>query len=68
LAADRVAQPSADRPNRLDDAHPREEADATRLSREWVLAHVTRCRGLAAAARGDVEQALALLDRAAARA
>jgi DNA-binding CsgD family transcriptional regulator len=42
------------------------EADATRLSREWVLAHVTRCRGLVAAARGDVEQALALLDRAAA--
>jgi DNA-binding CsgD family transcriptional regulator len=39
------------------------EADAARLGREWVLAHVTRCRGLVAA-RGDVEQALALLARA----
>ena len=29
------------------------EADATRLGREWVLAHVTRCRGLVAAAEGD---------------
>ena len=26
------------------------EADAARLGREWVLAHVTRCRGLVAAA------------------
>jgi DNA-binding CsgD family transcriptional regulator len=43
------------------------EADATRLSREWVLAHVTRCRGLVAAARGDVEQALALLAQAVAQ-
>jgi DNA-binding CsgD family transcriptional regulator len=40
------------------------EADARRVAREWVLAHVTRCRGLAAAARGDVEQALDLLARA----
>jgi DNA-binding CsgD family transcriptional regulator len=40
------------------------EADAIRVAREWVLAHVTRCRGLVAAARGDVEQALALLARA----
>jgi DNA-binding CsgD family transcriptional regulator len=40
------------------------EAKAVRLGREWVLAHVTRCRGLVAAARGDVEQALALLGRA----
>jgi len=40
------------------------EADAARLERDRVLAHVTRCRGLAAAARGDVEQALALLERA----
>jgi DNA-binding NarL/FixJ family response regulator len=29
-----------------------------------VLAHVTRCRGLVAAARGDVEQALTLLAEA----
>jgi DNA-binding CsgD family transcriptional regulator len=40
-------------------------ADAARLGREWVLAHVTRCRGLVTAARGDVEAALTLLERAA---
>ena len=32
------------------------EADATRLGRKWVLAQVTRCRGLVAAAQGAVEQ------------
>ncbi len=41
------------------------EADAVRLGREWVLAHVARCRGLVAATRGDVPDALALLERAA---
>jgi DNA-binding CsgD family transcriptional regulator len=40
------------------------ESDAARLDREWVLAHVTRCRGLVAAARGEVEQAPALLEQA----
>ena len=40
------------------------EADAVRVAREWVLPHVTRCRGLVAAGRGDVEQALDLLERA----
>src|SRR4029453_13528046 len=40
------------------------EADARRLERDWVLAHVTRCRGLVAAARGDVSEAAALLERA----
>jgi DNA-binding CsgD family transcriptional regulator len=40
------------------------EADATRVGREWVLAQVTRCRGLVAAARGDVEQAVSLLEQA----
>jgi DNA-binding CsgD family transcriptional regulator len=40
------------------------ETDAVRVSREWVLAHATRCRGLVAAARGDVEQALTLLVQA----
>ena len=40
------------------------EADATRVSREWVLAHVTRCHGLVATARGDIEHALALLAQA----
>ena len=41
------------------------QADAARVAREWVLAHATRCRGLVAAARGDVEQALTLLAGAA---
>ena len=36
------------------------EADAARVGREWVLAHVTRCRGLVAAASGDVERAAPL--------
>lgn len=40
------------------------EADATRLGRGWVLAHVARSAGLVAAARGDVEQALAEIERA----
>ena len=40
------------------------EADAIRVSRAWVLAHVTRCRGLVSAAAGDVVQAAALLARA----
>ena len=40
------------------------EADARRLGRDWVLAHVTRCRGLVAAARGDVSEAASLLENA----
>jgi DNA-binding CsgD family transcriptional regulator len=40
------------------------ETDATRVGREWVLGHVTRCRGLIAAAGGEVEEALALLEQA----
>jgi DNA-binding CsgD family transcriptional regulator len=43
------------------------EADATRLGREWVLAHATRSCGLVSAARGDVEDALSLLERAVAQ-
>jgi DNA-binding CsgD family transcriptional regulator len=43
------------------------EADGARLAREWVLAHVTRCRGLVAAARGDVGRAADLLQQAVAR-
>ena len=37
------------------------EASARRLERDWAIAHTTRCRGLVAAARGDVETALQLL-------
>jgi DNA-binding CsgD family transcriptional regulator len=40
------------------------ETDAARVGREWVLAHVTRCRGLVAAARGDLEHALDVLAQA----
>jgi DNA-binding CsgD family transcriptional regulator len=40
------------------------EAHATRVGRTWVLAQVTRCRGLVAAARGDVERAEELLEQA----
>jgi len=43
------------------------EADAARLGREWVLAEVTRCRGLVAAAQGAVDQAVPLLERAVAQ-
>jgi DNA-binding CsgD family transcriptional regulator len=40
------------------------EADASRVARDWVLAHVTRCRGLVVAAEGDVPRACALLEQA----
>ena len=52
---------------RVDDAVTRLdewEAAARRLGRGWALAHATRCRGLVAAARGEVDDALALLERA----
>ena len=34
------------------------EPDARRLGRDRILAHITRCRGLVAAARGDIERRL----------
>ncbi len=43
------------------------EADAVRLGRDRVLAHVMRCRGLVAAARGAVDEAASLLEEAVAR-
>lgn len=43
------------------------EADAARVGREWVLAHVTRCRGLVAAAAGSVARATSLLQDAVAQ-
>ena len=43
------------------------EADARRVGRERILAHVMRCRGQIAAARGDIDEAMALLDGAVAR-
>jgi DNA-binding CsgD family transcriptional regulator len=43
------------------------EADATRLGRRRVLAHVARCRGLVAAARGAVDEAVSFFEQAVAR-
>jgi DNA-binding CsgD family transcriptional regulator len=43
------------------------EADALRLGGDVVLAHVTRSRGLVAAALGAVGEAISLLERAVAR-
>ena len=43
------------------------EADAARAAREWVLAHATRCHGLAAAAEGDIARADSLLGQAVAQ-
>jgi DNA-binding CsgD family transcriptional regulator len=43
------------------------EADAMRLGREWVSAQTTRCRGLVAAARGEVGESQGLLEQAVAR-
>jgi DNA-binding CsgD family transcriptional regulator len=40
------------------------EADATTLARPRVSAHVTRCRGLLAAAEGRVDDAASLLEQA----
>ena len=40
------------------------EADAVRLDRRWVLAQVTRVRGLVAAAQGNVDRAVLLLQQA----
>ena len=40
------------------------DADAARTAREWVSAHVTRCRGLVAAAEAEVDRAASLLERA----
>ncbi len=40
------------------------EQDARRVDRPWVLADATRSRGLAAAACGDVEEAIRLLAQA----
>jgi DNA-binding CsgD family transcriptional regulator len=40
------------------------ETAAARVSREWVLAHAVRCRGLIAAARGILPAALSLLQEA----
>jgi len=43
------------------------EAEAARLDREALLAAARRCRGLLAAARGEIEEALAELERAVAQ-
>lgn len=43
------------------------EADAARVGREWVLAQVTRCRGLVAASQADIGEAQSLLEQAVAK-
>jgi DNA-binding CsgD family transcriptional regulator len=43
------------------------EADALRLNRDRVLAQVGRCRGMLAAANGAVDEAILVLEQAAAR-
>ena len=43
------------------------EADARRRGRQRILAHVLRCRGQIAAARGHIDEAMRLLDDAVAR-
>jgi DNA-binding CsgD family transcriptional regulator len=43
------------------------ESDAARLGRAWVLAHATRCRGLAASAVADLDGAAVLLQQAVAQ-
>jgi len=43
------------------------EAGARRLGRQRILVHVLRCRGQIAAARGDIDEAMRLLDDAVAR-
>ena len=43
------------------------EAMAASLGREWVLAQAMRCRGLVAAADGEIDDGLALLEEAARR-
>jgi DNA-binding CsgD family transcriptional regulator len=43
------------------------EADARRLGRQRVLAHVLRCRGQIAAARGEIDEARRLLEDAVGR-
>ena len=40
------------------------EADAVCVGRDWVLAHVARCRGLLAASEGDADHAATLLEGA----
>jgi DNA-binding CsgD family transcriptional regulator len=49
------------------EALDRWEADARRVGRQRVLAHVLRCRGQIAAARGEIDEAMTLLDEAAVR-
>jgi DNA-binding CsgD family transcriptional regulator len=43
------------------------EAAGRRHRREWVLAHAKRCRGLVAAARGEIDEAVSLLAEAVTR-
>jgi DNA-binding NarL/FixJ family response regulator len=50
-----------DRAERLIDGY---DAQATKLGREWARATADRCRGLILAARGDLPEAIHVLERA----
>ena len=56
-----------DRRDEAESVLERWERDAARVGNDYVLAPVTRCRGLVAAARGDVAEAVTLLEEAVAR-
>jgi hypothetical protein len=56
-----------DRPDDAERVLDAWEADARRLGRDWVLAHVSRCRRLVAAAQGHVSEAASLLENAVTR-
>ncbi|MEP7335553.1 MAG: AAA family ATPase [Actinomycetota bacterium] len=56
-----------DRPDEAAAVLQRWESDATRVDNDYILAPLTRCHGLAAAARGAVAEAVTLLEEAVAR-
>ena len=56
-----------DRRDEAESVLERWELDAARAGNDYVLAPVTRCRGLVAAARGDIGEAVTLLGDAVAR-
>jgi DNA-binding NarL/FixJ family response regulator len=53
-------------PDRAERLIDRYDAQAEKLGREWARATADRCRGLVSAARGDLAEAIVVLERAAA--
>jgi DNA-binding CsgD family transcriptional regulator len=58
------AQLELDRPDAAVSVLDEWESAAVRLGRSWILSEAARCRGLVAVARGDVGEAIPLLERA----